>query len=389
MRKGITLGAGRGGRARRAPEAGVTALASFILGLPGETPETIRETMDFARRLEAHGLIYGFHLLAPFPGTDVRERSAELRPAHPDRRLAPLPRQPRRRGNRDGRLRSMLDRDRGRLGGPLHPLPRRHPGAHADRAGPTAEEAHQLTNLERIVLVYDLMMNRTSSKRVGAWRGPREEALERARPARAAGRSRPSAATADPTALGDGRGSGGDLVVRARARERCGGAGRMRIEARGPAAAADPSKRGSPPNFSISRSGLLGEIVHPAAMEVRPRRSATSERRLERLAVAALRRTAMRRPTTLATCTTSLSTQCASQLVRVVVPADGVDELLAGSDQFWRMRAPIVGVVGAQHDVLGHLEGNPLGHHVSDAIRGPSGRNCPARACRCRAAAPR
>jgi hypothetical protein len=41
----------------------------------------------------------------------------------------------------------------------------------------TAEEAHQLTNLERIVLVYDLMMARTI-ERVGAWRGPRAGALD-------------------------------------------------------------------------------------------------------------------------------------------------------------------------------------------------------------------
>jgi hypothetical protein len=47
---------------------------SFILGLPGETPETVRETMEFGKALsESHG----FHILAPFPGTEVRDRREE------------------------------------------------------------------------------------------------------------------------------------------------------------------------------------------------------------------------------------------------------------------------------------------------------------------------
>ena len=57
--------------------AGITPFASFILGLPGETPQTIKETMDFAQRLKGLGLGYGFHLLAPFPGTEVREKSEQ------------------------------------------------------------------------------------------------------------------------------------------------------------------------------------------------------------------------------------------------------------------------------------------------------------------------
>lgn len=51
--------------------AGIEAHASFILGLPGETPATLAETMAFARRLGEQGLSYGFHLLAPFPGTAI------------------------------------------------------------------------------------------------------------------------------------------------------------------------------------------------------------------------------------------------------------------------------------------------------------------------------
>lgn len=55
-------------------QAGMTAFASFILGLPGETPETLEETLAFADRLKQMGVPSGFHLLAPFPGTEIRDR---------------------------------------------------------------------------------------------------------------------------------------------------------------------------------------------------------------------------------------------------------------------------------------------------------------------------
>ena len=51
-------------------EAGIIAHTSFIVGLPGETQETLRETHEFAAGL---GSLYGYHFLAPFPGTTVRE----------------------------------------------------------------------------------------------------------------------------------------------------------------------------------------------------------------------------------------------------------------------------------------------------------------------------
>lgn len=55
-------------------EAGIRPLASFIIGLPGETKETLHQTVDFAKEL---GTDYGFHLLAPFPGTEVRDKANE------------------------------------------------------------------------------------------------------------------------------------------------------------------------------------------------------------------------------------------------------------------------------------------------------------------------
>jgi len=52
-------------------QAGMIAHASFIIGLPGETKETLHQTDQFAKSTKA---IYGYHFLAPFPGTTVREK---------------------------------------------------------------------------------------------------------------------------------------------------------------------------------------------------------------------------------------------------------------------------------------------------------------------------
>ena len=41
-----------------------------MVGLPGESPETLQDTARLAQEL---GIYYGYHMLAPFPGTTVRE----------------------------------------------------------------------------------------------------------------------------------------------------------------------------------------------------------------------------------------------------------------------------------------------------------------------------
>ena len=64
IREGVRLG----------KEAGIKILASFIIGLPGETRETLSETMKFALELDTH---WGFNVLSPFPGTEVREKADE------------------------------------------------------------------------------------------------------------------------------------------------------------------------------------------------------------------------------------------------------------------------------------------------------------------------
>lgn len=55
-------------------EAGIVPMSSYIVGLPGESPETVEETMRFAESLNP---LYGFHILSPFPGTEVRIKSSE------------------------------------------------------------------------------------------------------------------------------------------------------------------------------------------------------------------------------------------------------------------------------------------------------------------------
>ncbi len=73
IRKGISLDQARAA-VKMCKEAGILTHASFMVGLPGETPATLKETGEFARSLD---IVYGYHFLAPFPGTTVREQVDE------------------------------------------------------------------------------------------------------------------------------------------------------------------------------------------------------------------------------------------------------------------------------------------------------------------------
>jgi radical SAM superfamily enzyme YgiQ (UPF0313 family) len=146
--------------------AGITPYASFILGLPGETPETINESMDLGERLKKIGLSFGFHLLAPFPGTDVREHSDQFgikiltddwSQYHANRAIVET----------TAVNRQMLDTivleweaEYNQL---LADIKRR-----MDHQTASDEEARQVINLERIVLIYDLMMENIVEQQ-GVW----------------------------------------------------------------------------------------------------------------------------------------------------------------------------------------------------------------------------
>jgi anaerobic magnesium-protoporphyrin IX monomethyl ester cyclase len=73
IRKGIIPEQTRGA-VEMTRDAGIGVLASFVLGLPGETPETLRQTLDFARSLQVP---YSLNLLTPYVGTEVREKAGE------------------------------------------------------------------------------------------------------------------------------------------------------------------------------------------------------------------------------------------------------------------------------------------------------------------------
>ncbi len=71
-------------------ELGITIHGTFILGLPGETEQTIRETIEFAKEINPHTIQVS--LAAPYPGTQLydqalangwlSENTAELVDAH-------------------------------------------------------------------------------------------------------------------------------------------------------------------------------------------------------------------------------------------------------------------------------------------------------------------
>lgn len=75
MKKGVSV--------RQAEEAvrftrraGIKIEGSFMIGMPGETEETVMETVDFARRMELG--IYRFFFTTPYPATPLYETAKEM-----------------------------------------------------------------------------------------------------------------------------------------------------------------------------------------------------------------------------------------------------------------------------------------------------------------------
>jgi len=148
-------------------EAGVMPHASFILGLPGETPETLKETTDFGKRLKDMGASYGFHLLAPFPGTRVREEreafglkilTDDWSQYHANRAIVETP----------SVSCHMLDRIAVEWEEKFDAWLGEIKQAML-RGEAAADDAWQVIRLEHTVLLYDLMMDRVLEEH-GTWR---------------------------------------------------------------------------------------------------------------------------------------------------------------------------------------------------------------------------
>ena len=68
VRRGVAIAAG----------AGIGVYCSFIIGLPGESRQTIAASNAFAGEVNADfGAEYGYHILSPLPGTDLYHRAAD------------------------------------------------------------------------------------------------------------------------------------------------------------------------------------------------------------------------------------------------------------------------------------------------------------------------
>jgi len=74
IKKGVRLDIARR-FSRDCRELGITIHGTFIVGLPGETPETIRETIRFACEVEPETIQVS--LAAPYPGTELFRQAQE------------------------------------------------------------------------------------------------------------------------------------------------------------------------------------------------------------------------------------------------------------------------------------------------------------------------
>jgi len=165
IKKGITLEQAEAA-VRACAQAEILPHVSFILGLPGETPETIEETRAFGEKIKAMGASYGFHLLAPFPGTEIRDRAEALgihilthdwREYHANKAIVET----------DGASAALMDR----IAGQWKDEYDQYLGLVKEKiaAGTaTDEEAWSLVGLENTVILYDLMMKSALDEK-GSW----------------------------------------------------------------------------------------------------------------------------------------------------------------------------------------------------------------------------
>lgn len=147
-------------------DAGIDPHASFILGLPGETPDTLQETQDFGDVIHQNGGSYGFHLLAPFPGTAIYDENHEYdlkiltedwRQYHANRAIVETDAVNKEMLNKiatqwDSDLIEKLEGMQDRI----------------NDGSASEEDAWQIFNLERFSFLYDLMMDSTIEN-MGTW----------------------------------------------------------------------------------------------------------------------------------------------------------------------------------------------------------------------------
>jgi radical SAM superfamily enzyme YgiQ (UPF0313 family) len=148
-------------------EIGITPHLSFILGLPGETPETLKDTVEFGNELKHMGALHGFHLLAPFPGSDIYENmekydikilSTNWKDYHANRAIAETSSV--KKDVLDGIVIEWEDKFNEYLGDIKIRMTKGIAGDY---------EVSLLSNLESTVLIYDLMMTREIEEK-GHWK---------------------------------------------------------------------------------------------------------------------------------------------------------------------------------------------------------------------------
>jgi radical SAM superfamily enzyme YgiQ (UPF0313 family) len=65
-----------------AKKTGITTHASYIIGYAGETQKTVRDTINFANRLNTH--VAAFFVASPLPGTPLYEEARRMKLLRPD-----------------------------------------------------------------------------------------------------------------------------------------------------------------------------------------------------------------------------------------------------------------------------------------------------------------
>lgn len=147
-------------------EVGIEPHVSFILGLPGETPETLSETQAFGETLHEIGGSYGFHLLAPFPGTaicddnnqyDLTILTQDWSQYHANRAIVET------NGVKKEMLNEIAEKWDSAVISNISRIQQQ-----MEKGEASEFDAWQIFNLNRFVFLYKLMMNRTIEKN-GSW----------------------------------------------------------------------------------------------------------------------------------------------------------------------------------------------------------------------------